>query len=135
MYRGLRHPVEVFRTAPVQSCILGLSAAVAAFATHAAVELDRTPSNPVEWGVVVVNLGAVALNAVLAKSKIDLRNRLESNLSANGFNERVINMTTDTYCSRQATKVACENTGYSAEYASLLKQNPKKDDLRWLPHI
>jgi len=135
MYRGLRHPVETFRTAPVQFMAIGINTSAATFAARSALELDHTPTNPIEWGIVVANLGCVVLSAVVAKSKIDLRDRLESNLSENGFNERVMKTTVGTYCTRQATKVACENTGHSEEYATLLKEDPKVGDFRWLPHI
>jgi hypothetical protein len=135
MKRGLRHPIEALRTAPVQLPMVGLNATVAALATYEALELEQVPERSVEWGIVAFNLGCVALNAVLARSKINHRDRIESHLVQNGFDDRTMTLTLDTYCTRQATKIACENIGHSEEYTALLARNPKEGDLRWLPHI
>lgn len=131
MYRNLLHPIESFRTSPVQFVCIGLGLYTAVANIHVTLEAN----NPLLWGFMIANVGCTALNAGFAKSKFDLRDRLESRLEKNGFDDRLLDKTTQAYCTRQAARIACENTGYSEEYAALCKANSENALFTWLPHI
>jgi len=80
-------------------------------------------------------LGAAMYFTRETQKKIKFRDRIESVLEEYGFDERVMNPTTRDYCSRQAARVACENSGYFDDYKELCEQNSDTDNYTWLPHI
>lgn len=136
MLRTLRHPIEAYRTAvfPATISSLCLGSVVTAGTLHA-LDNTPTPSTNAEIALYGLNLGAALMNGVLAKKKIDLRNRLEHSLDRSGFNERVFALTTETYCDRQAARVACESYGVLAEYEDVCEKNAATASFKWVPHI
>ncbi len=135
MYRGLRHPIETFRTTPIQIGLTLLSLSVASVYANSELGENNNPADVADWAVISINLGSAGLNSVLAYKQVKFRNRLESKLEDKGFNERVMSRTTTTYCARQAARIACENTGHLDEYTELCEKNSEKASLTWLPHI
>lgn len=135
MNRTVRHPIETLRTAPVYFSGVAINLSMAALNVNTASELGSRPESALQWAAASVNAGAIAMNLMMAQGKLDLRDRLESQLTRYGFNERAMITTTQAYCARQAAIVACENTGYSNEYAVLCEQNPGMFTFNCLPKI
>ena len=136
MKRFLRSPIEAFRTAPVPLTVTAITCLGAlTLSVRGAVEPSGTPNNAVEWGIAAYCVGATVLNAVLAREKFELRDRVEEILQRDGFNDRVMAVTTPTYCGRQAVRIACENTDYMEEYAKLCEEKAGESLHTWLPHI
>jgi hypothetical protein len=133
MFRSLSHPVETFRTAPAQFAgAAGGSALAYAFSLP---ETDTVPLDALRWGLIAGSLGAAAACGILVKGRVELRDRIESILERRGFSDRVMSHTTQTYCGRQAARVACRNYGYLDDYEALCEGNSKNAQLTWLPHI
>lgn len=135
MKRALRHPIEAFRTAPFQIPFIGLCPSAAVFLAYEAVEYNGTALTGPAWAAAALNLGYTAIAVATTKNKIDLRDSVEDQLSRNGFNERVMGLTTRAYCTRQAARVACENFGFEEEYQKLCDEKSDGAVLTWLPHI
>jgi len=134
MLRALKHPIETFRSAPVQftGMAVNLGSASIVVATS---ERHGAPPNAFELSGLALNFGLVALQSVVAKSKLKLRDRLETTLGQHGFDARAMNLTTSTYCTRQAARIACENYGFSSEYEAVCARNSDIARFTWLPHI
>ena len=130
----LRHPIESFRTAPIQfigsSLTIGMAAALAPITTEA-----EGYTQAIGWSVVAGNIAISALGIKLGKKQFELRNRLERILETGGFNERAMATTTSEWCTRQVARVACENYGYLEEYKELENETSEDAKFRWLPHI
>lgn len=135
MYRSLRHPIETLRTSPVQFTGITINMSAATLMGYLANETDIVPIKAVDLMVLALNMGCVAANAMLAKNKIELRDRLELTLEEYGFDDRVMGRTTKQYCTRQAARVACQNTGFIEEYDVLCDERSDDAEFTWLPHV
>jgi hypothetical protein len=146
MKRELLHPIETIRTAPVYIGLILLDgASVTAIDT-----LDVMPNTAIELVFTTYCTATVVALGASTRKAIKLRNRVEEALS--NLNEhpeqsaqptpaldedtkRWLSPTTKTYCARQATLVACQNTGYAEQYLELCKQNAGEAQFTWLPHV
>ena len=134
MLRPLKHPIETFRSVPVQCTGMAISSGSVAIVV-ATSETHIAPPNAFELKGLALNIGLLALQSVVAKGKLKLRDRLETTLDQYGFDERAMNLTTSTWCTRQTALVACENNGFSSEYKALCARNSDGASLTWVPHI
>lgn len=134
MIRALTNPVEAFRTAPLQLTAAAVGLGDAAVGSFVASTIEH-PYTPYLYGIAAFSVAAAALNAFMAKGRFDLRDRIEAVLDRRGFDDRIMGVTTEQYCNRQATLVACENYGCPEQYAALCQSNSASAKVTWLPHI
>lgn len=135
--RALRHPIETFRTAPVQLSGLALEVGIVGLLAYTieSTEGSPLPTNTVEATAYAANIAMGIVNGIYAGKNIALRNRLEASLERTRFNERAFSVTTETFCGRQAARIACENYDVLPEYEAVCDQNSSKAQLMWVPHI
>ena len=135
MIRALAHPIETLRTAPVQFANIAVMTGATAVNATIAMEVASAPLDTIEWVMAGLSVAVAAGNAVLAKGRINIRNHLEEHLLDHGYNERAMTKTTREYCTRQAARIACENTGYIEQYDDLIERTKDTQEFSWLPHI
>lgn len=114
---------------------LAATLTTAAYVTPVALEADTDQARIALWGVLALNLGVSLRESMQAQKKIELRDRLEVILERDGFSERVMATTTQEYCTQQAARIACENTGYLEVYEGLCGQRSDTNKFTWLPHF
>jgi hypothetical protein len=87
--------------------------------------------------IVLMGLGLYSGRDSLGRIGYSLehRDRMEATLGRNGFNERIMDQTLETYCDRQATLVACDKFNLRQEYLNLIDTTDKPMAYSNLPHF
>ncbi len=122
---------DTLRTVPVQASTMAINTLLA---TLVSTELHHASEALTSPGV-IMNTAAIVCNGVMAVGKIGLRNRVEGIIDRHGYDERLVRTTSVSYCGRQATKMACERTGYLEEFFKTVNDPGYSKDCSWLPHL
>jgi len=130
--KAIAHPIETARTAPVGSSAVGLNVIPGVFGVAEAIYRSDTAEL-----LLTLPAGAfgVAIGSLLIIRQLRLRRRIEESIDKNGFQPRVMGLTTDEWCARQTVRTALRETEYFNAYEQLCTERESTAQLKWLPHI
>jgi hypothetical protein len=129
----LQGPIETFRTAPIYLSGALVSLSLATMNGIAAIEASSGAAEDINFTVAAIDIMAAGLSLIAVHKQSRFRDRIEGILSKRGFNDRVMSRTVPSYCGRQATRIACENTDYLEEYVALCQDQSEQARFAWLP--
>ena len=134
---AFRHPIETIRTAPVYVGYLAAASTVYFIASEALTSGQHMTmaALAVPAATLYVGFDYVACGSMDSiRNLITKRERIADSVTTHGFNERILQTTTNEWCSRQAARVALEPFNMVDQYEELCAQNTARE-FPELPHI
>ncbi len=86
-------------------------------------------------GTVAVEAFSTAVTGSSVGHAFRIRERLEQAVNEHGYDDRVFEPTTRLWCTRQAARVACEQTGCLEQYEELCDEQAESAMFTNIPHI
>ncbi len=118
--------VTFFKVSPVQQAVaLGFSTPAAALSSYGTIEAysqGKIGAGSLGTFIALVNIGSFLLNEYLAIGKMQEYRKVKSALDKRGWDERIIEPKSHSWCQRNMAQVASDDSGFGKETREYLHE-------------